>query len=118
VAVPFEQLTVFSTNLEPKSLVDEAFLRRIRHKILIGPPTREAFSEIFEQCCEREGVPFDTWAVEFLYTRHYDRQRLPKACDPRDLLEIVRAVCRFRGERTHLAESVLAESARRLFCEV
>ncbi len=118
VAVPFEQLIVFSTNLEPKSLVDEAFLRRIRHKILIGPPTRDTFAEIFERCCECAGVPFDSAAVEYLYSRHYDRQRLPKACDPRDLLEIAGAVCRFRGERVHLAQSVLAEAAQRLFCEV
>jgi hypothetical protein len=118
VAVPFEQLIVFSTNLEPKSLVDEAFLRRIRHKILIGPPTREVFAEIFRQRCELFGIPFETSAVEYLYSRHYDRQRLPKACDPRDLLEIAGAVCRFRGERAHLAESVLAEAAQRLFCEV
>jgi predicted ATPase with chaperone activity len=118
VAVPFEQLIVFSTNLEPKSLVDDAFLRRIRHKILIGPPTREVFVEIFRRCCDRDGVPFDSSAVEYLFSRHYDRQRLPKACDPRDLLEIARAVCRFKGERAHLAAPVLAEAARRLFCEV
>lgn len=118
IAVPFEQLIVFSTNLEPKSLVDEAFLRRIRHKILIGPPTREVFATIFQQCCERNGVAYDGSAVEYLFSRHYNRQRSPKACDPRDLLEIAGAVCRFRGERVHLAESVLAEAAQRLFCEV
>jgi hypothetical protein len=118
VSVPFEQLTIFSTNLEPKSLVDEAFLRRIRHKILIGAPSRDVFADIFRQSCERDGVPFDMSAVEYLFSRHYDRQRLPKACDPRDLLEIAGAICRFRGERVHLSEPVLAEAAQRLFCEV
>ena len=118
VTVPFEQLIVFSTNLAPKSLVDEAFLRRIRHKVLIGAPSRDVFGEIFRQCCERDDVRFDASAVDYLFTRHYDRQRLPKACDPRDLLEIAGAICRFRGERVHLAEPVLAEAAQRLFCEV
>lgn len=118
ITVPFEQLTIFSTNLEPRSLVDEAFLRRMRHKILIGPPSREVFEEILRRTCAAQRVDFPPDAVEYLFSHHYDRQRLPKACDPRDLMEIARAICRFRGERVHLEEPVLVDAAQRLFCEV
>jgi hypothetical protein len=118
ITVPFEQLTIFSTNLEPHSLVDEAFLRRMRHKILIGPPSREVFEEILRRTCAAQQVEFPPDAVEYLFSRHYNRQRSPKACDPRDLMEIAGAICRFRGERAHLGEPVLAEAAQRLFCEV
>lgn len=118
ITVPFEQLIVFSTNLEPRSLVDEAFLRRMRHKVLIGPPPRDVYEEILRRTCAERDVAYPVEAVEFLFSRHYNRQRLPKACDPRDLLEIAGAICRFRGERAHLGPTVLAEAAQRLFCEV
>ncbi|MCA9073019.1 MAG: ATPase, partial [Planctomycetaceae bacterium] len=67
LAVPFEQLIVFSTNLDPRELVDEAFLRRIRHKIRIGPPSRELYSEIFQLCCKQRKIPYDAGAVEYLF---------------------------------------------------
>jgi hypothetical protein len=117
-AVPFEQLIIFSTNLEPRELVDEAFLRRIRHKIAVGPPSREAFREIFERCCRQRQVPFEEAAVEYLFAHHYNRQRLPRSSDPRDLLEIAGALCRFSGERLQLGEGLLAAAAARLFCQV
>ena len=118
IAVPFEQLTVFSTNLQPRSLVDDAFLRRIRHKICIDSPTREAFARILEGCCRDHAADFSPDAVDYLFSQHYNRQRLPRSSDPRDLLEIASSICRFRGQTVSLSEPVLAEAARRLFCEV
>jgi hypothetical protein len=118
VSVPFEQLIIFSTNLPPDSLVDEAFLRRIRHKIVIGPPSREEFRSIFAGRCAEQGVGGADAAVEYLFAQHYNRQRLPRSSDPRDLLDIASSICRFRGEKPHLSESVLVEAAQRFFCQV
>ena len=118
IAVPFEQLIVFSTNLEPRTLVDDAFLRRIRHKISVDAPSREVFSRILEGCCRAGGAEFTSDAVDYLFSQHYNCQRLPRASDPRDLLEIAASICRFRGQTVSLSEPVLAEAARRLFCEV
>ncbi|MEX0702935.1 MAG: ATPase [Planctomycetales bacterium] len=117
-AVPFEQLIVFSTNLDPRELVDEAFLRRIRHKIRIGSPSRELFTEIFERCCLERRIPFSQAAVDYLYSRYYDQGKPPRSSDPRDLLEIAQSVCRFRNEQVLLTPDLIAEAAERFFCQL
>ncbi len=118
IAVPFEQLIVFSTNLDPRELVDEAFLRRIRHKIKIGPPTRELYSEIFELCCLQRKIPYDARAVEYLFTNYYDLGKPPRSSDPRDLLEITLSICRFKNQEVSLNPELLAEATDRFFCQV
>lgn len=117
-SVPFEQLIVFSTNLDPRELVDQAFLRRIRHKIPIDSPDREMFTEIFKLCCRQRKIAYSDSAVEFLYHSYYDRGRLPRSSDPRDLLDIVQSICRFNGRRTVLDNELLADAASRFFCDM
>ncbi|MBA4031834.1 MAG: ATPase [Planctomyces sp.] len=114
-SVPFEQLTIFSTNLDPGDLVDDAFLRRIRHKIKIEAPTRPLFTEIFKLACDQRQIPYREEAVEYLYQNHYDRGRLPRSSDPRDLLEIVVAICRFKNESIQVSEKLVADAAARFF---
>lgn len=118
VAVPFEQVTVFSTNLEPHALMDEAFLRRLRHKLYIGPPSEAMLAEILRINCERVGIACPPDAAAYLFEHHYGGGRLPRSSDPRDLLEIASAICRFRGESPRLDQPVLAEAARRFFCSL
>ncbi len=110
VAVPFEQLIIFSTNLEPSSLVDEAFLRRIRHKIEIGSPSKSQYRAIFRSLCDERGMKFDDWIVTQLLTTKYNEQLFPKSCDPRDLLDVIEGICRFKGVRTHLSEELMSEA--------
>lgn len=116
--VPFEELIIFSTNLDPGDLVDDAFLRRIRHKIEIGTPTRELYTEIFSLCCEQRQIPYEPRAVEYLYSGYYDQGRLPRSSDPRDLLEIVQSICRFRNQRLILTQELMTEATQRFFAEV
>ena len=66
IEMPFLALVIFSTNLNPAELVDEAFLRRIHYKIYAPNPTPEAFIRIFERCCEGLGIPFERLLVEEL----------------------------------------------------
>jgi predicted ATPase with chaperone activity len=115
--VPFEQLIIFSTNLDPRDLVDEAFLRRIRHKVEIEAPSREVYTKIFEANCKRLGMNFCPEAVDYLYERYYSRSRSPRASDCRDLLEIVQAICRFRKQPVKLTTSLIAEAASSFICE-
>src|SRR5262249_5959413 len=75
IAVPFEELILFSTNLEPQHLVDDAFLRRIRHKIRINSPNRETFEQIFQKASLLLEIPYKPEAVDYLYNRYYDRGR-------------------------------------------
>ena len=98
IRVPFDQFIVFSTNLEPKDLVDEAFLRRIPYKIEIKDPTPEQFRGLFEQTCLRQGIGFDAAALDYLLTQHYGAGRRPmRFCHPRDLVHQIGIFCRFRG---------------------
>ena len=87
-AIPFDQFLVFATNLDPRSLVDEAFLRRIRSKVKVTHVTRDQFVDIFRLVCQTYQVEFNEDAVEYLLANHYDNgQHSMDACHPRDLLE-------------------------------
>jgi len=96
--VPFDVLIVFATNLNPESLADEAFLRRIPYKIPIADPTVDQFTRIFELNCRRRNLRFHQVMVAYLQRRHYGPAGRPlRACHPRDLLDQVTALCRYRG---------------------
>lgn len=116
--LPFEQLIIFSTNLDPRELVDDAFLRRIRHKVRIDSPDRAMFAEIFRLICQQKQIDFDPALVDLLFARYYDAGRVPRSSDPRDLIEIADSICRFHERPVVLTESLIDESARRFFGEL
>jgi hypothetical protein len=96
--VPFDVLSVFATNLDPASLADEAFLRRIPYKIPVEDPSPDNFARIFELNCRQRGLVFNPAIIEYLYRRHYQPEHRPfRACHPRDLLDQVIALCRYQG---------------------
>jgi predicted ATPase with chaperone activity len=98
IKVPFDQFIVFSTNLEPKDLVDEAFLRRIPYKIEIDGPTPDQFRDLFEQTCQQQGVNYDAESLDHLLAEHYSARGRPmRFCHPRDLVHQIGIFCRFRG---------------------
>jgi predicted ATPase with chaperone activity len=115
--VPFEQLIIFSTNLDPKALVDDAFLRRIRHKVGINAPPRDVYERIFASNCKRLGMNFDSSVVDFLYERYYTCGRPPRASDCRDLLEIVQSICRYRRQPVHLTRDLMIEASASFIAE-
>lgn len=96
IQVPFEQLIIFSTNLEPRDLVDEAFLRRIPYKIEIGNPSEEEFHQLFELYARSSDCDYRREDVEYLLTRHYRPVNRPmRRCHPRDILTQIRNYCRY-----------------------
>ena len=96
IQVPFDQLIIFSTNLEPEDLVDEAFLRRIPHKIEIGDPNEEEFHYLFRLYCESFGCEYRKEVVNNLIARHYRPvNRAMRRCHPRDLIKQVASYCRY-----------------------
>ena len=109
--VPFEQLTMFSTNLDPKDLVDDAFLRRMRHKVEIGAPTREVYTKIFSSYCKKLGMNPSVEAIDYLYERYYNKGRCPRASDCRDLLETIQSICRFRRQPVQLTKQLMIDAA-------
>lgn len=118
ITVPFEQMIIFSTNLDPRELVDEAFLRRIRHKIPISSPDKELFSQIFQLVCHQNNTAFCPEAVDYLFETYYSQGKPPRSSDPRDLVEIAESICRYNRQPFQLSVPLIAESSKRFFCEL
>ena len=116
--IPFEALIVFATNLDPASLADEAFLRRIPYKIPIVDPTVDQFTRIFELNCRRRRLRFHQVMVAYLQRRHYAPNRRPlRSCHPRDLLDQVTALCRYRGQEPTITRELLDAACRAYFVD-
>ena len=116
--VPFDVLIVFATNLKPASLADEAFLRRIPYKIAVGDPSLDEFSRIFELNCRRRNLRFHQVMVAYLQRRHYGPARRPfRACHPRDLLDQVTALCRYRGIEPAITRELLDAACSSYFVD-
>ncbi|HSW45990.1 MAG TPA: AAA family ATPase, partial [Phycisphaerae bacterium] len=100
IQVPFDQLLIFSTNLEPRDLVDEAFLRRIPYKINIIDPTEEEFRDLFRIMCRHLEMEYDDAVVDYLIEQHHrSTGRAFRCCQPRDLLTIIRNQGRYGGRQ-------------------
>ena len=96
IQVPFEQLIIFSTNLDPSKLADEAFLRRIPYKIEICDPSPKEFHHLFEIYCGRMECEYDSAVVDDLLQRHYIAAgRRLRRCQPRDLLKQIQSFCAY-----------------------
>jgi SpoVK/Ycf46/Vps4 family AAA+-type ATPase len=116
--IPFDVLVVFATNLDPMSLADEAFLRRIPYKIPIEDPNLEQFTQIFELNCRRKNMKFHQVMVAYLHRRHYRPYNRPfRSCQPRDLLDQVTALCRFRGEEPIITRELLDAACEAYFLD-
>jgi hypothetical protein len=116
--VPFDVLVSFATNLDPAQLADEAFLRRIPYKIPIQDPTSDQFARIFELNCRKYDVEFDRDMLAYLHARHYAPVSRPlRACQPRDLIEQVVALCRYRGVKPVLTGETLDAACTAYFID-
>ncbi len=119
VKIPFDSLVVFSTNLDPRDLADDAFLRRIRYKIRIGAPTPAMYKEIFRRQCQELAIDYDEQAVDYLLAKHYEAVGRPlRACEPRDLLEQMVDIHRFSGDMPALNPMAIDQLAELYFVKV
>ena len=119
IQVPFQQLIIFSTNLEPEDLVDEAFLRRIPYKIHMTDPTDQEFHHLFRLYCEKFGCEYRKDVVNFLLEKHYRQPgRAKRRCHARDLLMQVRNYCRYHGLELELRPEYLDAAVETYFAMV
>ena len=96
IQVPFDQFIIFSTNLQPRELVDEAFLRRIPYKIEVPNPSEAEFRQLMRTVSAKMGIAYCESAVNYLIEQHYTAaNRSFRCCQPRDLLLQVRNHCQF-----------------------
>lgn len=99
VQIPFDQLVIFSTNLEPRDLVDDAFLRRIPYKIEVENPSEEEFIALFKVMCPVMGFEFDEAMIRYVIEKHYKPINRPfRCCQPRDLLLQIKNHCLYSRE--------------------
>ncbi|HSD45830.1 MAG TPA: hypothetical protein VLB87_04375, partial [Pyrinomonadaceae bacterium] len=107
IEVPFEELVVFSTNLDEQDLVDEAFLRRMGYRARVEPPTASAFVEIFKRTATTRGLVVNQECMEHILQKYVVEGRVMKGCEPRDLLNKVRDVCLFEGRPAQLTKELI-----------
>ena len=116
IQVPFDQLIIFSTNLEPKDLVDDAFLRRIPYKIEVGDPSEEEFRQLFQIMAPIVGIEFDAACVDYLIETHYKPIGRPfRCCQPRDLLLQVVNYCNYIDVRPIMTHEYLDYAVENYF---
>jgi hypothetical protein len=96
--IPFEELVIFSTNLEPESLMDPAFLRRLPYKIEVSPPDLEHYRSIFERECDRHGLTLRDEVFNFIVYMVTEEMGMELAAyHPKFILDQVVSTCRFLG---------------------
>ncbi|MFQ6100228.1 MAG: ATP-binding protein [Anaerolineae bacterium] len=119
IEVPFDVLIVFSTNLAPRDLVDEAFLRRIRHKIEIRDPSWDEYREIFRRVCQTKGVPYDDRGLAYLIQEHYLKpNRAKRACHPRDIVDQLTDIARYLNVPATLSKDLIDRACNAYFVEI
>jgi len=119
VEIPFDQLIVFSTNIDPKALVDEAFLRRIRHKIEVGNPSEREFYDIFKRVAAERNVPFDQDGFMYLMREYYLKlKRELRAVHPRDIVDQIIDIAHYGGVEPALTEELIDQACSSYFVEI
>jgi energy-coupling factor transporter ATP-binding protein EcfA2 len=119
IEVPFDVLVVFSTNLPPKDLVDEAFLRRLRHKIEIGDPSYEDYREIFKRVAADKKVTYNDQALAHLLQEWYiKKDRKLRASHPRDLCDQIIDISKYEGIETAMTTDLIDRAAESYFVDL
>jgi predicted ATPase with chaperone activity len=119
VEVPFDVLIVFSTNLPPKDLVDEAFLRRLRHKIEIGDPTFEEYREIFKRVAQDKKVEYNDQGLAYLLQEWYlKRNRKLRASHPRDLCDQILDISSYLAVTATMSREMIDHACKAYFVDI
>jgi hypothetical protein len=114
--IPFEMTVIFSTNLDPLKLADEAFLRRIQNKIFVGPVSPEVFDRIFHHITEKKNAPHETASADFLrkLCSQFGCKEL-RACYPGDIINIIESISAYEGIPLEINKANLTRAANIYF---
>jgi len=118
ITIPFRQLIIFSTNLNPDSLVDEAFLRRVPYKIFVDNPSPDEYRRLVKSVCAQLGFTFIPEAAEHLLAFYERTSRSSRRCHPRDLLQQVKNFCTYRQVPLILKPEYLDQACRSYFSQL
>jgi predicted ATPase with chaperone activity len=119
IEVPFDVLVMFSTNLPPRDLVDEAFLRRLRHKIEIIDPSYDEYREIFKKVAVGKGVVFSDEGLAYLLQEWYIKpERKLRASHPRDICDQILDISRYLSVEPAMSKELIDRAAESYFVEL
>jgi predicted ATPase with chaperone activity len=119
IEIPFDVLVIFSTNLPPKDLVDEAFLRRLRHKIEITDPSFDDFREIFKRVTSDKGVPYNEQGLAYLLQEWYiKKNRKVRANHARDLCDQLIDIAHYLSVDPAMTPEMIDRAAESYFVEL
>jgi predicted ATPase with chaperone activity len=119
IEVPFDVLVVFSTNLPPKDLVDEAFLRRLRHKIEIGAPSFEGYREIFKRVAQSKKVQYNDKGLAYLLQEWYIKpNRKLRASHPRDICDQILDISQYLSVEPIMTRELIDLAAQAYFVDL
>ncbi|GIU74153.1 MAG: ATPase AAA [Bryobacteraceae bacterium] len=114
--IPFELMVVFSTNLDPSDLADEAFLRRIQNKIEIEPVQPQVFDMIFQRVVSTRNVPAEYDSAEYLRKLCLSEGRTQlRACYPLDIVNIITSICQYENRPVQITKAELERAVHLYF---
>ena len=105
--VPFRQMLIVSTNLDPDEIMSPAFLRRMGYRLHLPNPSREMYADIFRRYASRYDIEIPPGLLPGLFDRYAAEQRPLRSCEPRDLIERARDICNYRGQEFVLSDEML-----------
>jgi hypothetical protein len=111
-------MIIFSTNLDPDALVDEAFLRRVPYKIFVGDPSTQEYRGIMKSVMQNLGFPETPEAAEHLLQFYATNNRQLRRCHPRDLLTQVVNYCKYRKIEPTIRPEYLDQACRSYFSQL
>ena len=115
IEVPFEQLVVFSTNLDENDLADQAFLRRMGYRARVEPPTPGAYSDIFRYQASKRGMKVEQQVLDYILAKYRTERRQMKGCEPRDLMDRATDICQFEKHGLQLTPHIVDIAWRNYF---
>jgi predicted ATPase with chaperone activity len=107
ITVPFRQMLIFATNLNPEEVTDPAFLRRMGYRLQLSKPTAERYAQIFQRYAASVGQPVEPGVITRILQRYQSEKRELRCCEPRDLIERVLDLSRFRARQPELNDELL-----------
>lgn len=108
IEVPFDELLIFSTNLDPTQLADEAFLRRIKFKIEVRDPTEFQWRQIWQLVCKGRGVDYNDAGIDYLVEKWYRPASRPfRMCHPRDILDQMISIAKYNMEKVSFTPDLI-----------
>jgi hypothetical protein len=114
--IPFDQLIIFSSNLDPQDLADEAFLRRIKYKINVLDPDEAQWRQIWQLVCKGRKISYEDRGIDYLLEKWYRPYNRPlRMCQPRDLLDQMISMAKYSMEEVTLANPDLLDAACRTY---